>query len=311
MDYEALCSLPEHELAKRDVAELNLLAAKGLPGATDLDVGACLATADEWAQLVQLAIARVWNRRTRVEYDDLTENQFRVLVMVTVLQRDLGVHYNPDCMAGEYDATDARDHFIHGPLYGHGGTCSSLPILYLAVGRRLGFPLHLVRAKQHLFVRWQEEGERFNIEATCRGFRETDDDHYRNFPKALTVSDIRERGYLQNLTPRQELALHIFQRGRCWADSLNLAEAVKAMYFAQQLHDIYHGDWVTQTMSHRICSRMRLSDVSAPLETLIDAVTPKPRSPAEAWGIRTAKDDLLRIMTVRRRRAPIRLHTAN
>jgi hypothetical protein len=310
MDYEALCSLPDDELAKRDITELNLCAANGLPGATDLDVAACLATLDEWVDLVRLAIERVWKHRARGEYSDLTGNQFRVLVMITILQRDVEVHYNPDCMTGEYDATDARDHFIHGPLYGHGGTCSSLPILYLAIGRRLGFPLYLVKAKEHLFVRWEGEGERFNIEATSRGFRPLDDHHYSSCPKPLTQGEIKERGYLRNLTSRQELACQIFQRGRCWADNLNFAEAAKAMFFAQRLYSIYRGDWVTQTMSRVICSRMRLSDLSLPWETLIDAVTPKPRTEDEAWGIRTAREDLIRIKSVRRRRAQHSVHTS-
>jgi hypothetical protein len=43
------------------------------------------------------------------------------------------------------------------------GTCSSMPVLYVTLGRRLGYPVKLVTAKAHLFVRWEQTGERFNL----------------------------------------------------------------------------------------------------------------------------------------------------
>lgn len=42
-------------------------------------------------------------------------------------------------------------------------------MLYVAIGRRLGYPLKLVECKGHLFVRWEDAKERFNIEGTSRG----------------------------------------------------------------------------------------------------------------------------------------------
>jgi hypothetical protein len=42
-------------------------------------------------------------------------------------------------------------------------------VLYVAIGRRLGYPLKLVECKGHLFVRWEDAKERFNIEGTSRG----------------------------------------------------------------------------------------------------------------------------------------------
>lgn len=299
MDYKALCGLSDSDLARRDVAELNLRAANGLPGGRDLDIARCLETVDEWSQLVDSEIRRVWKRRARGDYAEMTGSQFRVLVMATVLQRHLGVRYNPDCMAGEYDATDARDHFIHGILMGRGGTCSSLPILYLAVGRRLGFPLHLVKAKEHLFVRWEGDGDRFNIETTARGFVSHDDQWYHSNPRPLTAQELRSSEYLRNQTPRQELACHIFQRGRCWADSLEFDEAVKAMFFAKDLHDIYRGDWMMLSMEKKMLFRMGNFKSAIPWNELLPTVAPLPRDTEHAWAIRTGAEDLLRIMKVR------------
>ena len=61
--------------------------------------------------------------------------------------------------------------FIHGIIDGPGGTCASMPVLYVAVGRRLGYPLKLVEARGHLLLRWDDPlGQRlgtpdvFNVE---------------------------------------------------------------------------------------------------------------------------------------------------
>ena len=90
---------------------------------------------------------------------------------------------------------DSRNLFIHGVVSGHGGTCTSMPLMYLAVGRRLGYPLRLVLAKAHLFVRWEETGgERFNIEATTtRGLNTFSDDYYRKWPLEITEDEMRRR----------------------------------------------------------------------------------------------------------------------
>ena len=44
------------------------------------------------------------------------------------------------------DFCQPEDVFIHGMIVegGKGGTCASMPVLYVAVGRRIGLPLYLV-----------------------------------------------------------------------------------------------------------------------------------------------------------------------
>jgi hypothetical protein len=67
-----------------------------------------------------------------------TEPRFRVRAMITHLQRDLGVRYHPERKADE-SVFRPEDSFLHGILHGQGGTCGSMPVLYTAVGRRLGY----------------------------------------------------------------------------------------------------------------------------------------------------------------------------
>src|SRR5260370_30438785 len=98
--------------------------------------------------------------------------------MVLVLQKRFGLRYNLAKVAPETAFTTA-DTFIHGALLGDGGTCASLPVVYVAVGRRLGYPLRLVSAKQHFFVRWEGPGgERFTVEANDTGVASPPDDHH-------------------------------------------------------------------------------------------------------------------------------------
>ena len=155
-----------------DIAEVNLNLARGLPGSDNIDVQQYLRRLDTWFRLVAEKTDRWLPRfhRSPAEFDGSLP-KFRMMALVTVLQRDLGVRYDPACREGSYCALDPHTLFIHGLLDGRGGTCATMPVLYIAIGRRLGYPLHLVHAGEHFFVRREEPGgERFNIEATSMGF---------------------------------------------------------------------------------------------------------------------------------------------
>jgi hypothetical protein len=108
------------------------------------------------------------------------------------------------------------------------GTCSSMPVLYVAIGRRLGYPLKLVTTKAHLFIRWEGATERFNLEATGRGMNRYDDEHFKRWPFPVTEDEIRADGYLKSLAPAEELALFLSLRGHCLKEAGRTAEAAGA-----------------------------------------------------------------------------------
>jgi hypothetical protein len=163
----------------------------------------------------------------------------------------LGAKYNPrrvtdtkfqDPKCFNPDFSDSRDLFIHGIIDGDGGTCSSMPVLYVAVGRRLGYPLKLVETRGHLFFRWDDSGgqvfgfaERFNIEGAGGGIASYADDHYRNWPEPWTAADKAGGYYLKSLTPLQELTSFLSVRGKCLFDNRRLQEAVQANRLACRL----------------------------------------------------------------------------
>lgn len=173
-----LLELPVGSLASMDLALMNLLCAQELPGASELNVSNLLATLDQWAFRVQRETQRHYYRyRNNPQEYGSSEAYFRMLMMAVVLHEDFNIRYNPERISSPAAMNpndgffaDSQDLFLHGLLGPRRlGTCSSMPVLCAALGRRLGYPLKLVTTKAHLFIRWEDDKERFNLEATGRG----------------------------------------------------------------------------------------------------------------------------------------------
>jgi hypothetical protein len=242
--FAELMALDAVGLEGLDIARLNLLCAEGLPGAEVLDVEASLATLDAMAGRVGAETQRHAYRfqQDPAEYEG-SEGFFRMLMMAVVLAEDFGVRYNPakgmnaaQAYTGDGFFADSRDVFLNG-LTGERrlGTCSSLPVLHVAVGRRLGYPLKLVATKGHLFVRWEDERERFNVEVTGQGLNRFEDDYYRRWPVAVTEAEVRSEGYLKSMTPTEELAAFLCIRGLCWQEAGNAQLAAESFCAAARL----------------------------------------------------------------------------
>jgi hypothetical protein len=220
-----------------DIATVNLAVAVGLPGWEEIDASSCLETLDRGAAEIGAYTESVLDiyRRDPGQYGH-SEAYFRVLVMITVLQRDFGVQYNPEKIP--VDAPfETADSFVHGAVQGRGGTCATLPVLYSAVGRRLGYPIKLVSARvgdvaSHLFARWDGGGERFNIEATAQGLTCPPDEYYRTGRYELSPEAERQGRYLESKTPRMELADFVFQRALVWEDAGNRRRCVEGLCWA-------------------------------------------------------------------------------
>jgi tetratricopeptide (TPR) repeat protein len=197
----------------------------------------CLTVLDQWASRIKSETERhLYRFKAAPNEFENSEGYFRMLMMAVVLYEDYGVRYNPQritiptaTLSNDGFFSDSRDIFLDG-LLGEKrmGTCSSMPVLYVALGRRLGYPLKLVTTKAHLFVRWEDARERFNLECTGRGMNRYDDEHYKHWPFEVTEEEIREDGYLKSLTPSEELALFLSLRGNCLKEAGRVAEAIVA-----------------------------------------------------------------------------------
>src|SRR5262249_50888264 len=154
---------------------VNLACAMGLPGAEKIDVQACLRTLNSWTKTVRRwtdAGYQEFYLRNPAEFSHSAAH-FRIVALVTALQRHCGVRYDPvKIHATPDDPFDLDEEFIHGVIQGRGGTCAAMPVIYAAVGRRLNYPIKLVGTRTHLFCRWDDPrtGERLNIEGAGDGF---------------------------------------------------------------------------------------------------------------------------------------------
>lgn len=129
-----------------------------------------------------------------------TDPEQRIRALNTVLFRDSGFHYDRD----PFSRSREDYYFLNRVLDTRRGLCYSLPLLYLAVAQRLGYPMHAVIVPDHVFVRYSApDFAEANIETTSGGRFIADDAYARDFAVSETG---RTRGsYLASKTNREFL----------------------------------------------------------------------------------------------------------
>lgn len=294
--------LPAQEYARLDIGEVNLECAEGLSGSAGNDIAVALRQLDKMAAAVADATARFFGQfeANPKDFED-SAAYFRMLVLTTILQRDFGVTYNVEWFENPPDFTDSRNIFIHGILAGGGGTCSSLPVLYTAVGRRLGYPLKLVSTVSHLFLRWDDPqtGECFNIEATARGLICHSDEHYRTWPKPMLPEDLAKRYYLTSYTPQQELACFYILRAQCYFDCLNFHNAMQLADDACEIfpeEPNFHGLRCIATVLYREQTGLAKHDPTRGV--VLERGIERAMEPWERWGAIEAEKSLARLRQI-------------
>ena len=215
--------MPPEELARVDLAVVNLRCAEGLPGTEQIDIAATLRKIDAWtARVKEQTSAFAANLSRHPERYGGVEGKYRMDMLTTVLQQDFGLRYDPAMKAtlgkeGTPEDTffdDARHVFLPGLTEQQLGTCSSMPVLYAAVARRLGYPVRLAEAAEHLYLQWvNEDGSHFNIEATSEGgLNERPDDDYRQWPHPVSPEQAARYHYFEPLSARDEFAMFLGDR---------------------------------------------------------------------------------------------------
>jgi hypothetical protein len=197
------------------------------------------------AEAVRVKTEKSWRvfRLKPSEFQD-SENVFRVFMMEHVLRMQYGVKYDPlvaDITASgkKWISDDSTEIFIHGVLSEkRTGTCSSLPTFSIAIGRRLGYPLKLVRVPNHTFFRWDDATEKFNHQHTdCGGEIKTDEFFY-GFPRKWNQEDFamnaRTKVWLHSLTPMQEVSKFLCNRTLVLRDTERFEEGLEAIAAAER-----------------------------------------------------------------------------
>lgn len=245
---------------------MNLAAAEGLPGSTQIDQLGVRETLDDWARAVAAFTA------SRVQYFeenpaafDNSWARFCAHDLLMTLNVHLGVHYNMQQRTNP-SLAKSEDQFIHGLVGGTGGTCASLPVVFVAVGRRLGYPLKLAQAKSHYYVRWDDPvtGEQFNIDGAGDGFAFHSDDHYKNWPNPIKPEELEHGNYLRSLSPREELSVFLTTRGDCLRENGRILDAINAYQQAIRVapKNLFASTLLRQT---RIHLQREIAEIEAPL----------------------------------------------
>lgn len=243
-----LLAAESKDLGRVDLAEMNLLCAQGLPGAESLDIDRCLRRIDEWIPQIKYDQDRHFYRmKTMPDFYKNSEAYFRCHFMAQVLGEDMGLSYNmylvnSGIMADTTSTRfyrDSRDIFIHGLLTDwKKGTCASFPVLLAATGRRMGYPIRLVLSSGgHVFCRWvsPDGKETFNFDSQGTGCDSKPDEYYRQFPRKASDTEMESEGYMQCLTPGEELALCLSLRANCLLENNRIPEAVVAYAHVHRL----------------------------------------------------------------------------
>lgn len=174
-----------------------------------------------------------------------SEVEWRMAMICTVLGQDFKVRYDPSLTstAQQFSSNNAffaspEKVFLTGCLSElRSGTCASLPVLYVAIGRRMGYPMHLVAAKGHLFARWDDEkGTRVNLEAAnSGGYTSHPDSYYRSWPQPISPQEEERGSYLKNLSSQQALGIFLTTRAACLKANDKKGEAIVAANAAFRL----------------------------------------------------------------------------
>jgi hypothetical protein len=245
---ERLCELTDNTHADPDHREpLGLASAAGigwkncicaelLPGTRSISTREVLALLSRWA-----SAAGRYTRDAERHWSSQPNNRdshaiFLVLCLVTFVERGLGVKYDFAAI-GSSSFKDATTDFLPGVVVHRLATCASFPVLYVALGRRLGYPMHLAIAKGHVFAKWisADSGEHFNIDAVGHGLNTPPDEYYLTWPRPLTSRDLATGEFLRPLGPQEELSLFLCTRGHCLADNGRLDEALAVYEAANRL----------------------------------------------------------------------------
>ena len=141
-----VCVSPDNFLGRLDIAALNLMCASGLPGAekpTSLGCWTGLIPPPAMSILRPAAIGI--GSSTRPAHTTILpaisvaifscSRCKRIWVSNTI--RPVAIPTFQDPKSLDPDFRDSRDLFLHGIIDGDGGTVRSMPVLYVAVGRRL------------------------------------------------------------------------------------------------------------------------------------------------------------------------------
>lgn len=157
-----------------------------------------------------------------------TEPDHRIRALNTYLYLDRGFHYDTEDPYGH----KLKNRYINGLLDTKSGSCFTMPLLYLALAQRLGYPVYPVSAPQHLFLRYVDPKLAMqNIEATGGGGYSPDEAYVNDME--IPSRGIETGTYLKTMSYKDLLAELFVENAVYWAKNHNAPKARR--YFEESL----------------------------------------------------------------------------
>jgi len=218
-------ALPDDELEQADLVAMNIAVAKGINALKDLQVQHFVEVVDKWttefARRLPAAEEYFWQKGPQHWKNDI--RFYRMGMLQSFLTGTIGLSYIPEqfgLLAFRY--TNPSDLFLNGLIDTRQGTCASLPLLHVAMARRLGWPVSLALARNHQFSRFDDGEVVYNIESThpddAGAFASESDDTIIKRVK-LHKLDIEQGGDMRKLTAREMISVFIANRARHYQDT--------------------------------------------------------------------------------------------
>jgi len=222
----ALLSWSGHSLAADFTEEIDRLLAQ--PEAKiDIGVSALTIAKEFYPDLDVKAYSAKIDRMVadvRILTGGRADPDYRIRALNTYLYKTIGVKY--DLSDPHIERQENR--YLNGILDTGKGSCVTMPLLYLAIAQRLGYPIYPVKAPDHIFLRYMDPTlVQKNIEATGGGGYVSDEE----YAAVLQVSGkSRKAGaYLKTATYREFLADLIVQNAISWAKQGDYRKAIRYM----------------------------------------------------------------------------------
>lgn len=205
---EKFSSLQEDQI---DIGRACLLFAK--EAYPDLDI-------DEYSKKLDQMVKEI-QKYTR-ETGDYNDPDHRIRSINTYLYRYKGFHYDNE----DLYAHKLKNRYINGLLDTMSGSCVTMPLLYLALAQRLGYPVYPVSAPQHIFLRYIDPNLKMqNIEATNGGGYSPDEAYINDME--IPNKGIETGAYLRTMTYKEFLAELFIENAGYWAKNHNAPRAIR------------------------------------------------------------------------------------
>lgn len=124
--------------------------------------------------------------------------------------------------------------FLSDIFENNSGNCTSFSVLYFDLAERLGIKnIYAVMLPKHIFLRYELNGKKINIETTQKG-KDFPDQWYL---KSLNLSDdfLNSRSYFRNLTRKEFISILLCTRGNEYLTNGQIKKALKDYSEANEL----------------------------------------------------------------------------